>query len=354
MKKFFPKKIDAVTEFYWICIVSIPIILVCSIIFLVSDYVRTRADVEGAIKNQNDRARSQFAESLAYTKYVTEIIGRQVLVNYASSKSLDHQFIDNVLIGYRKATNDLILWSTFSWADKNHKLVVSSNVGVMKEAIDMSHRDYIPLTSAYPNIVHIGKPVIGVVSKLWSIPAGYGVVDQKGEYLGAVITGVVIDGLKDRIANALNDSKVAFAIIDPKGEILTRSKDFDLEKSKKFIKKLSAEIGKKTLQYGNGFYQKIDGYPYGIATFYTASAIETSTVIRLCIYIILVSLISLFACFYFFIFYKKLLMPILELSALATKISCGEKLYHKIPTFEIYEINELAKAVKAAAKKNDD
>ena len=58
--------------------------------------------------------------------------------------------------------------------------------------------------------------------------------------------------------------------------------------------------------------------------------------------------------FAFFIFYKNLLAPIFELSALAKKVSRGENLLHEIPTFEISAINELAKAIRIAAKKNGD
>ena len=48
----------------------------------------------------------------------------------------------------------------------------------------------------FDKINTLGKPVVGVISKLCSIPAGYEIIGQRGNYLGAVITGIVIDGFK--------------------------------------------------------------------------------------------------------------------------------------------------------------
>jgi hypothetical protein len=350
------KNLNSLQSFYWICTLTILMILLCSIIFLTSDYLSFKSDVETSLKNQNDRAKNKFAESVLYTTRITEGIGQQI---QSAHKTLNYELIRKLLAkkffsNYQYLDENLASWSTFSWADKNHKLVISSSIGIIKEPIDMSHRDYIPLTAKYPHHIHTGKPVIGAVSKLWAIPAGYGLVDQSGKYLGAVVTGVVIDGLKYRIANTITDPNIAFAIIDENGEILTKSDDFDLKKSKKFIKKLRATIDQKTVKYGNGFYQKIDGYHYGIATFYKNSIAERSAKIRFAIYVILVSVILLFVSGAFFIFYKNLLAPIFELSALAQKVSHGENLFHDIPKFEIPAIDELAKMIRIAAKKNKE
>lgn len=350
------KNFNSLQSFYWICTLAILMILLCSIIFLTSDYLGFRSHVETSLKDQNDRAKSKFTESILYTAHITEDIGHQI---QSARKTLNYELIRKLLAkkffsNYQDLDENLASWSTFSWADKNHKLVISSSIGIIKEPIDISHRDYIPLTEKYPHHIHTGKPVIGAISKLRSIPAGYGLIDQDGKYLGAVVTGIVIDGLKYRLVNTITDPNITFAIIDENGEILTKSDDFDLKKSKKFIKKLRAKIDQKAFKYGNGFYQKIDNYPYGIVTFYKNSIIEENVKIRFALYVILVSLILLFVSSAFFIFYKNLLAPIFELSALAKKVSRGENLLHEIPTFEISAINELAKAIRIAAKKNGD
>jgi len=350
MKKFLFRRFDAIHDFYLLGILATIMILICSITFLISDYFSFRSEVESAVKEQNDRARNQFSESLVHTKYITESIGKQILIHSASHRNLDYNFIDSLLVGYRNLSNELISWSTFSWSDKDYNLVVSSNIGIMKEPIDMSKRDYMPLTKQYPYQVHMGKPVIGVVSKLWSIPAGYGVVDQRGKYLGSVVTGIVVDGLRNRISSSMNDINVAFAIVDRKGEVLAKSDGFDLDKAKKFLNRLKPEVGQKIFQYGDGFYQKIDDYPYGIVTFYRSDAIKQRAAIRLFLYMICASVIVFMISFAFLIVYRNLIAPVFQLSAMAAKISRGEKLPHPVPEYAISEINELAKIVRSAAK----
>ncbi len=354
MRSYLFSKINTLRDFYFLSILSILMILISSSIFLVSDYFNFKLNSERVLKEQNERIRNRLLESLEQTRYTSERIGRQILIkhsNTSKSDPLDYKFIDSLLIGYRDSNNDINSWSTFSWADKNYNLVVSSNVGVIKESIDMSHRDYIPLTKKYPYQMHLGKPVIGVISKLWSIPAGYGITDQRGNYLGAVITGIVIDGLRDRILNSVSDYGIAFAIVDAKGEVLTGSEGFDSNKTKKFIHKLKKQIDKKSFEYANGLYQAVSGYPYGVVTFYKNNVLQESAETRLIIYIILASLIVAFVAFVFFIFYQNLIAPVFELSELAAKVSRGEKLSHPVPNFKITQINSLAKIIRDADRK---
>lgn len=292
MENYSPSRLSTLRFFYLLSIISTLMILICSITLISSDYLNFRSEVEGAVKEQNNRARTRFSETLIHTQYITESIANQILIHQSGRKSFDCDFVNSLLIGYRNSVNERISWSTFSWTDKDQNLTVSSNVGIMKTPIDMSKRDYMYLTKSYPRQAHLGKPVFGAVSNLWSIPVGYGLTNQRGQYLGAVITGIVIDGLSRHISESINDPNIAFAILDKNGEMLAKSEGFDLKKTHKFFKKLKASSGSESFQYGDGFYQKLDDYPYGLVTFYRYGVLHKESSIRLVLYVILTSSIT--------------------------------------------------------------
>ncbi len=326
-------------------------VFICSASLVVADYYNFRSGVELTLKEQNMRAKNGFLELFVHTKYIAESISRQILVKHTGQKSLDYNFVNSLLIGYRNSVNELVSWSTFSWADKDFNLVVSSNVGIMDTPISMTHRDYMPLTLSYPHHIHLGKPVFGVVSKLWSIPAGYGVMDQRGNYLGSIITGMVLDGVEKRLDEEITDHSVVFAIVDLQGNILVKSLNFNLKESKKFFTKLKSNLLAKSFQYKNGYYQRVDDYPYGIVTFYRYGAFHERELLRLSVYIFLISILAFAIHLIFAFFYKKLLLPMFQLSEMAIKVLHGEKLENKVPKFEIEEVENFAKAIRSASQK---
>jgi hypothetical protein len=347
---YFFRKLGSLKLFYSLSLLVTLVVFIYAITFAALDYYNFRQEVDSAIKEQNIRAKNRFLEMFVHTKYIAESISRQILIKHSGQKEIDYEFINSLLIGYRNSVNELISWSAFSWADKNSNVVVSSSVGILKTPISLKNRDYIPLTISYPNHIHLGKPVISAVSRFWSIPAGYGVVDQRGNYLGAVVTGMILDGVAQNIDESITDRNVTFAVVDAKGEILAKSLHFNLKKSKKFFEKLKAHPSAKSFRYKDGYYQKVDDYPYGVVTFYRHGLLKdklTSVSIHMFFIAIVLFVIHLIFAF----FYKKLLLPMFQLSEMATKVLQGEKLEHKVPKFEIEEVEDFAKAIRSANKR---
>lgn len=351
MKKFFIVELASVRDFYLFSTLFAIIVVVFSLTFLLNDYFNFKADVVTEVKEQNDRAKNKFVDSILYTKHIMRHVGKQA----ANHGVDDYKFINNLLISYRIVEDDLLTWSTFSWVDKNQKLVVSSNNGIMETPIDMSIRDYMPLTARYPETIQMGRPVYGVISGLWSIPIGYGVVDKNNKYLGTVVTGIVLDGLKSQFESCITSRNVSFALIDMKGEPVMISDNFKQNENRKFLDKFLDRVKTKTTQknfaYKAGYYQKLDEYPYGVVTIYNSKFLSVTTENRFTIYLIVMFTIIAFSGFIFYVFHENVVNPIAQLAQIARQVSRGQKA-GKIPEFNVAEINDLGKALKHSSDLN--
>lgn len=343
------RNIDNIRTFYLIVLPTLLMVFLCSVFFLIVNCLSTKSDIREMLSEQNSRARFALLDSLNYTKFITASIGKQISINYASHKKFDYNFIANLLAGYRDSSNQMISWSTFSWADKRHNLLVSSNIGIVKKTVSVAERDYIALTQQYPGQIHFGKPVIGVISKAWSIPAGYGVVDQRQEYLGAVITGVILEGLRNRIATAMNNPAVVFAVVDKYGKVLAKSQAFDLNAAKDFLPKIANLHVLDNLAEGNFFYQNLNEYPYGIVTFYNPGAAGWSFK-YMNYYLMILPLFTLIMLLIFHLIYRDFIAPIAQISSAAERIVRGEEMIEKMPHFKIREMRHIAKMVNILEK----
>ena len=330
-----------VRHFYLISSILAIAAFLFSAAFLLNDYVKFKSDISNDLKANNERVEQKFSDSLFYTRLIMSYVGRQVSNN---GNPRDYKFIKNVLNSYRMPENGLMSWSILSWANPEHKIVISRGAGILKESKDLSHRDYIPSTRSNPETIQTGKPVKGIISNLYSIPMGYGVIDTHRKYIGAVISGIVIKNVQSQIEDLIDNPNISFALVDiRKPTILVSSAlaAIDEKKIKQALIKLKNNQLNK-LSYKNAYYKRIKGYPYVIATIYNKTVIDSNSQIRFAIYLMVIFLLLSFLSLILYGFHSKIINPIFELSEFAKKIHHGDY-PRKTPKFEVKEMNDLAK-----------
>lgn len=312
---------------------------ICITFFFYDNYA-SKKQIRNILTSESQRLISKFDDSLSYTKHIMGYIGDQIQRNNAATK---YNFINQLLISYRVPNNELMSWSTFSWVDHNGHLIISSNQGVnLKDYGDLLKRDYMPKTVLYPKTIQTGSPVYGVKSKLWSVPIGYGVVSDKGEYLGAVVTGIVTDGLKNKLSEIIKNDQVLFILIDERSsDIVTKSDNIDEYIVKKILHKIELNKSEQTILDDLFYYKKMSNYPYSIVTLY----LPINEYNQWFTYLLLISIITFLVVLPVVLFKKKLILPIIELSKIAEDISSD-----KNPKFmkksNIKEIDNLAKQLE--------
>jgi len=210
--------------------------------------------------------------SFDYTNRILSNMGQQIADHGAD----DLEFI---LENYRSKSKvkykeqEFFSWSLFDWVDSNGFQLLNSRKGIHETPPDMNHRDYAQLSPRYPWTLQVSVPALGNPSKQWVVPAGTGITDDQGNYLGAIVVGFNVAKLTSYLETIVDDD-VSFVILDQHYNIVSKSTDTDIENSSTFFRDnvddrnfFNEESG--TLEYPVAFkdieytyFYKFSDYPY--------------------------------------------------------------------------------------------
>lgn len=317
--------------------------------FSYKTYTNQSSAIIHTLEVQSSRINTAFADAIDYTAQAMWHMNQQIAAN-----GTNQEFIDKLLESYRVPNNDIVSYSTFTWADSNHKVIVTSNQGVMPDPADLSTRDYITRTIAEPWKIHIGQPVYGVTSKQWSIPAGMGAIDSEGNYLGAIVTGFIVSALTKKLDAVINQQGVSFALFDKDGVLIAASRTIESAPNDINNFRIRLQNQQSTLQkhgtlsdfslFNNesqfSYYQIMPKYGYSIVTVYdrelsqqTISKVILSFMMESAVIAILIILLLL-------TIRRLLVLPVLNLASKAETIAKGREKV-SIPDYKTYEMNLL-------------
>ena len=311
--------------------------------------------IEQKLEHQSGRIENTFTDAIDYTTSTMSFVGKQVSDN---GKWHDYNFIKNLLISYRVPNNKIMEYSTFSWANEKHRFIVSSNKGLhLDQYLDMSQRDYIPKTVAQPLQIHLGNPVYGIYSGKYAIPAGYGVIDKNGKYLGAVITSFVISGLQKKFDEVINVNGVSFVLMQKDGSFIVSSPKTNTEEIKNYLRSQLSKTNaaKKGVLYdanffnqksfGSIYYNNLSDYPYVIFTIYSKRLEKSEMYDVVLVHIAISCLLLALVTTLLFFFYTHVIKPIVKIADIAKKIANDDPSAEISETYSAIEINHLAKSV---------
>ena len=108
----------------------------------------------------------------------------------------DIEKIEELLYTFRSDNADIYDWSIFLFADEMHHVVAANNTkNIAQKKLSLAHRDYIQKAQLQTWRPIIGKPIYGIYSKKYSAPMGIGITDNNNQYVGTIVTGLVIEPL---------------------------------------------------------------------------------------------------------------------------------------------------------------
>ena len=215
------------------------------------------------------------SESFNYSNRINSYIGKQIATHGAS----DLNFILHLFREADKIQNknsELLSWTSFDWVNSQNLQVVNSKIGIRKNPPSMSDRDYTTSSSKNPWQLQVSIPIFGDPSEMWVIPAGTGITDSSGKFLGIVVVGFNIGELTNKIQKELSND-VSFTILDKNSNVILQSHDNQLRVNSNPYKQnkisdnftessgiLNDKILIGEIQYQA--YQKMAQYPYIILT----------------------------------------------------------------------------------------
>jgi signal transduction histidine kinase len=178
--------------------------------------------IETRLSTQSQAIERYFLDRINYTSSILGYMGRQISQETGAHNNPDLYYIDKLFQAFMKDPKiKSVLSSTIvGWVDTDYRAVVDGVLRVMVDPIDLSTRDYIPKTIDDPWVIKLGQPVIGSTSGKPIIPAGVGVVNDAGKWLGTIIIGFQQSYLQDNFIKFLDFEGTNVALIDSAGQII--------------------------------------------------------------------------------------------------------------------------------------
>jgi len=310
------------------------------------DYFKRNISLITSVAKKIDRT---INDDFGYTNYQMDYISNQI-----RQKGTDQNTIRNLLGTFRvnSKVNVAINWNMFSWVNKNKFVTVDGTEGILSNPVDISKRDYLPYTIKYPNEMHIGMPVYGAVSRQWIIPAGMGVVDNKGKYVGSIIFGFDIGNLLYKLEKIIGTEGINFAILNKDQKIIAKSANFNIAQARldDLIAKSKPDnpiISTQSIFHKEDSFivnHKLDKYPLSVVVQYDNDFSYYQFWHEWNFYMIEFLIALIFITILLFWLKHRIISPIVELSNVAKLVSEGF-LEIKIPHYKGVEANYLGRSL---------
>ena len=327
-----------------------------------SHIIKTRQTLSVDAGRINVALTNTFSEATQMMVYV----GKQIAKNGGQDLYFIENLIRNTDTEYK--SSHLFSWSRFDWVAPNNLQLVNRMTGIAVTPPDMSIREYTWKSPKSPWTLQVSRPAIGNPSKLWVIPAGVGITNRHGKYIGALVVGFNIAELTARIDQAVPGNTTSFLVLDNNYRIVTHSADIDIAKDSDYYHDLLKDKNLFTAHdqdflepfEDNGtlyyHYQKMGDYPYVILTGINKKILNHELYSLLFPRITEFLFVGIFGLVLLYFFRRKIINPITTLSDAASHISKGNTSI-KITNQNSLEMHNLARGllkVKWYIKKLDN
>lgn len=221
------------------------------------------------------------------TTFFINHLGRKIVKHNPQNLKFIYRLLKKAS-GNEGSKKKFLSWTLFDWLSPDNLRVVNERLGVDSESPpNMSHREHTWKSRKSPWTLQMSSPGIGNPSGLWVVPAGMGITNPAGKFLGIIVVGFNIASLNLYLEEHFKGENVSFVILDESYKPVFHSSDNLFDESRDFHYKeidgitswrsesgfLQHPLYHKSLKYS--YYYKIKGYPYIILTgFSTAIAQE--------------------------------------------------------------------------------
>lgn len=310
-------------------------------------YIKHSERVVAELEQETDRIERLLSWEIQNTGHLLNAIGKQIAVDDAK----DYRRIAQLLQTFSTGNPQYAIWS---WSDPMHRVVVSSNKGVLEEPVSIDDRDYATHTQESPWKIYVGDPVEGRVSGRWIIPVSIGITSDTGEYIGALTASLDIGTLTANISHLVQRDGISFTVMSKSFVPLTitaeesgfavgslpidRLKDVSMEEESKGV------MSQASFFPGMGIYSYylISGkYPYIIVVGYDNETSESAIRHLLWPRMIQIGVVAGFLLAFLWIIRSRVIRPVVELGNAAAHVARGND-YHSLRTHGPLEIEELS------------
>lgn len=263
-------------------LITLFVLLVSLLFYTIFSYHKFKQNNHKILAIESRNIATAIVDSFNYVNLLNINIAKEIAKEITNKNNNN---LKNILAIFKKNQNindknkDFFSWSSYDFVDKNNFQLVNSKIGIRKIPPNMSNRKYSTLCKKNLWQLQLSTPTYGNPSGVWTIPAGTGFEDEKGNYLGIIAVGFEIEKLKNYVINKIYNNNITFVIIDLEGNIIFQSADNVFSREDVFFKKnfnkkiedfkeLTGDLNIKINNISFAHYQLIKNYNYLILTGY--------------------------------------------------------------------------------------
>lgn len=321
------------SDFFLFSVLIITIITLLSLGFWMQVYQGELQKKREQLPDISNRISSVLIDSIDYTAKYAEFIGQRI----AQHNPDDYAYIAATISGKSiTQSHEQNLYTTiFDWVTPDKQLRVSSKIGILPTPFDMSDRDYLQRTPLHPWVFQLSSPRIGGLSREWIIPAGMGVTNKKGDFLGTITLGFSVNGLIRRIDEIVRPNDVHYLVLDDdmrmildstsetsgphEGPSLSISQKAEISDGE--TRTLTTPIAFRNVDFL--YYKKVDHSPYIVLVGYNNSMATTLFKDIVLSRMLEFTAIGLTALFLLYMMRRRLIQPVMQLAHTANHIIKG-------------------------------
>ncbi len=330
------------------------VIIGISLIGTFQAYDTLHRESDERYQTEANKISEQLSESFNYLQSFMQLIANDISrLNNATPEKIA-PILEKSWPRINDSNLNYLSWSVLDFSDAHGRILASSLENTSYDTTPVmlpTSRAWITQGPKQPGRLIFSQPDIGVLTKQYVMPVGFGINDKNGRYLGAISISFNLNSLERKLENPAS-RETSFAIIDNNKNIITQSADSakklpaNFFESKLANEDLSKDEGKleqpiKSDGVRYTYYKKIPNYPFvvlvGDNKFFHGREVNRLLEPRIEQGIIL-GLIFL-GILYFF--QRKIILPVKKLSDAALAISRGDDDV-EMPDTDIHEYQVLS------------
>lgn len=212
-------KINSLKRQYYFFALFIPLlVMIISSLVVTTNYYNTKKIQERLFESESMKFENTLKESFDYAENFTYLVAKKLLEVDLNNKQAIFEILSRNA-NTAKISQDNFSWTVFGFANTDDEITIDIINGVRDKTTKVK-RNYIKSSKAEPFKLFFDPPAKGLITKKWVIPAGLGIANDDGEYVGTIVLGLSISGLLKNIEKIFMDSQTEYVMIDSKANIL--------------------------------------------------------------------------------------------------------------------------------------
>ncbi len=315
-------------------------------------YLTLNRDKETRYYSEGEKIANELEESFNYLDSFMSLVGSEISHSGATPEKIA-QVLRRAWPRIGNSGYNYFTWSVLDFANPQGMIVASSMHGVLSPPQPLpTDRSWITEAPKTPGRLIFSAPDVGVLTKKYILPVGYGLVDQRGKYIGSISISFVLSNLVKKLENPLNYKSASFVLLGEDYKVIAQSSDnptklqrdyFHDKIDKKLVAVNKSGILEKPIVFENvtyNYYRNVDGYPFFILLGDNQSYLDKEFNQLLLPRIEQSVILGVFFLVLLYFFQRKIIKPVTTLSEAAVQISQGNTDV-KFPDTDIYEYQVL-------------